>query len=503
MTTWSAYRAADVLDTVATELARKGPHDRLLRRAAAGLVTIVTELLNERAAGVYGRRVALLVGTGNNGADATLAGARLRRRGVRVDAILVADNAYQPGVDELRAAGGRIIPVHDTKTADIALARADLVIDGIIGESGAGALRGRAAELATAIPDTATVVAVDLPSGITPDTGEITGPHINADVTVTFSAAKPCVLLPPGAHAAGTLRMVDVGLPPIPATPLARRLGDAQIAARWPVPARVAHKYTRGVLGIVAGSDAYPGAAVLAVLGAVRTGAAGIARFVGPAGVTAQVLGAVPEAVPGVGQVQAWLLGSGVQDDADQDAAIDRALSSGLPTVVDAGALEALVRRRAAGDRPASADRVLLTPHAGELARIMSWLGRNVPRAEIEARPWHYGHEAARELDATILVKGPTTLIIRPDGYTASQSEAPPWLATAGAGDVLAGIAGALMAAGIDAFDAGEMAAFLHGRAATRAHHLTGGPITATMVAQETPATVGTVLTAHPARLLP
>ncbi len=140
--------------------------------------------------------------------------------------------------------------------------------------------------------------------------------------------------------------------------------------------------------------------------------------------------------MPGIGQVQAWLLGSGVEDDEEQDRTIDTALSSGLPCVVDAGALEACVQCRVAGDRPASADRVLLTPHAGDITRIMRWLGQDVARAEIEARPRHYGLEVAKALDATMMVKGAATLIAQPDGLVASQTEASPWLATAGADDV-------------------------------------------------------------------
>lgn len=499
----TAYRAADVLSAVATDLARTGPPDRLLRRAGAGLAFICAELLDERTGGVYGRRVALLVGTGNNGADALLAGIQLRRRGVLVDALLTGPTVYEPGVRGLRAAGARIITASQTELADDAIAKADLIVDGIAGENSRGALRGRAAELVASIAPGSAVIAVDLPSGVDPDTGEIAGPHVKADVTVTFSAAKACLLVPPGAYAAGSVRLVDVGLPAIDADPIARRRGDTELAALWPVPHRTAHKYTRGVLGVVAGSDPYPGAAVLAVTAAVQCSAAGIVRYIGPATVTAQVLTAAPEAVPGTGQVQAWLLGSGVLDDPHQDRATDAALASGLPCVVDAGALERCVRARADGHRAAPADRMLLTPHAGEMARIMKWLDAEVSRAEIEARPKHYGLVIARALDVTVLVKGPATLIARPDGLVASQAEAPPWLATAGAGDVLAGIAGALMAAGRDAFDAGELAAFIHGRAAALAHrHRGGGPLTASAVTEATPAAIGALLRSpvHPDR---
>jgi hydroxyethylthiazole kinase-like uncharacterized protein yjeF len=489
-----AYAANDVKTAVAHELEHGAP-DRLLRKAATGLAVICAEELKRRHGSVYGCRVTLLVGTGKNGADALLAGVRLRRRGVVVDALLTGDSAYEPGIDGLRAAGGRIFT--DTDAAKCALAAAELVVDGIIGESGVGGLHGRAAELVEQIPAEVPVIAVDLPSGIDPDTGEIHGVHVRADVTVTFGAWKACTMLPPASNMVGELRFVDVGLPELTAQPIARRLSRRDIGALWPVPPKVAHKYSRGVLGIVAGSDTYPGAAVLAVLGAVQSGATGIARFIGPKGVTAQVLTAVPESVPGIGQVQAWLLGSGVEDDKNQDDAIDTALSSGLPCVVDAGALEACVRRRLDGHRPAGADRLLLTPHAGEVARIMGWLGQPAKRSEIESRPLHYGHLIADRLDVTVLVKGPTTIIVGPSGFAASQAEAPPWLATAGAGDVLAGIAGALMAAGLSALDAGEVAAHVHGYAAMLAHKAcNGGPLTASAVAHATPAAVGAILSA-------
>jgi hydroxyethylthiazole kinase-like uncharacterized protein yjeF len=196
--------------------------------------------------------------------------------------------------------------------------------------------------------------------------------------------------------------------------------------------------------------------------------------------------------VPGVGRVQAWLLGSGVEDDADQDAAIDTALDSGLPCVVDAGALEACVRRRVGGTMPVSADRLLLTPHAGEAARMLGILGHVVTREDVESRPMHHALWLAREVDATVLLKGAITLIAGPTGSLYSQNDGPPWLATAGSGDVLAGIAGALMAGGVGASDAGAMAALVHGRAGIRASN--GGPVAAADIADCTPATVADLL---------
>jgi hydroxyethylthiazole kinase-like uncharacterized protein yjeF len=491
----SAYRSEDVQTAVSRVLARSRSDDTLIRKAAAGLAVVCAEVLRERTGGVNGRRVVLLVGTGKNGADALVAGVHLRERGARVDALLVGADAYRPGLAALKSSYGIAVDARSDAgrvAALSALAVADLVVDGIVGDRGAGGLRHPADELVAAIPLGVPVVAVDLPSGVDPDTGEVSGPHVRADVTVTFGAFKPCLLVPPASHVAGRLVFVDVGLAgELPAEPLVRRLTPRGVAARWPVPAQTDHKYTRGVLGVIAGSDTYPGAAVLAVLGAVRAGV-GIVRYIGPPRVTDHVLMAVPEAVPGLSRVQAWLLGSGVESDAEQDSAISSALDSGLPCVVDAGALEECVRRRAAGSRSVGADGVLMTPHAGELARMLDMLGHGVKRSEVEDRPMFHALWLAREADATVLLKGSTTLIASPTGSLSSQNDGPSWLATAGSGDVLAGIAGALMASGVGAMDAGAMAALVHGLAGTRASG--GGPVASGAIAASTPATIADLL---------
>lgn len=483
--------SADVQRAVARVLSRARSDDVLIRKAAAGLAVVCVDELRERCSGVNGRRVALLVGTGNNGADALLAGVHLRSRGAKVDALLVGGDAYAPGLAALRAGYGGVIDAGSDagRTAALSvLAVADLVVDGVVGDRGSGGLRRPADDLVAAIPPGVCVVAVDLPSGVDPDTGEVSGPYVRADVTVTFGSFKPCLFLPPASHVAGRLVFVDVGLADeLPTEPLVCRLTPLGVAARWPVPARTDHKYTRGVLGVVAGSDTYPGAAVLAAVGAVRAGV-GIVRYVGPPRVTDHVLAAVPEAVPGVGQVQAWLLGSGVESDADQDSVMAQALDSGLPCVVDAGALSDCVMRRAEGSRPVGADGVLMTPHAGELARMLDLLGHGVKRADVEARPMFHALWLARETDATVLLKGPTTLIASPSGWLFSQNDGPSWMATAGSGDVLAGIAGALMASGVGAMDAGAMSALVHGLAGARASD--GGPIAAGKIAEATPATI-------------
>src|SRR5690606_34125139 len=231
--------------------------------------------------------------------------------------------------------------------------------------------------------------------------------------------------------------------------------------------------------------------AMLACAGAIRSGVGNV-RYIGPARVTDLILAARPAVVAGRREAQAWPLGSGVEDDTHPEAAGEKALASGLPCVVDAGALEACVRRRANGSRLTPARQMLLTPHAGELARMLTVLGHTAERSEVEARPLHHARLLARKADATVLLKGSTTLVAGPAGPVYGQDTGPAWLATAGSGDVLAGIAGTLMAAGIDASSAGAMAATVHGRAAARASE--GGPIAAADIADATPATLANLL---------
>ncbi|WP_285616301.1 NAD(P)H-hydrate epimerase [Kineosporia sp. NBRC 101677] len=477
------------------------PEGALMQRAAAGLAVSCARVLRERTGGVSGRRAVLLVGPGDNGGDALYAGVRLVGRGVAVTALLTSEKVHGAGIHALAAAGGRCVEVGPETAVEAwtHLEAADLVVDGLLGLGGRPGLREPAAGLVDRIPDHAAVVAVDLPSGVDPDTGATGSSHVWADLTVTFGAAKACLLLPPASAAVGDLEIVDIGLTPhLPHEPLVRRLAAADVARLWPVPPPSADKYRRGVLGVVAGSAGYPGAAVLAVAGALRTGV-GMIRYVGPKDATAAVRSAWPEVVAGPGRVQAWLLGSGVVPEAndDQPEAIHTALESGQPCLLDAGALglfpeELRAHTDSSGGVPDRSDQLLLTPHAGELARLLTELGEEVHREEVEVQPYRHAHAAARLTGATVLLKGSTTLVVRPDGHARSQAEAPSWLATAGAGDVLAGIAGALLASGLSPFDAGSVAAYVHGKAAGRASG--GGPITSMDVAEQVSSTVAGLL---------
>jgi hydroxyethylthiazole kinase-like uncharacterized protein yjeF len=288
------------------------------------------------------------------------------------------------------------------------------------------------------------VLACDVPSGIDVDAGTIEGPVLSADATVTFGAAKPGLLAAAGALAAGELNVVDIGLGlgDGGGGPALYRLEPRDAAALYRRPRATDHKYTRGVLGIAAGSEQYPGAAVLATGAALATGV-GMVRYLGPRSVGALINSVHPEAVcstGGIGEArsQAWLVGPGAVGDPEQARRAREALTSGLPVVVDAGALSEV---------PATVGpQVILTPHAGELVAFFAGRGRSIGRRAIEDAPARYALEAARLCGATVLLKGFTTVVAAPSGHVFSQADATPWLATAGAGDTLAGILGALAA---------------------------------------------------------
>ncbi|MGW2345626.1 NAD(P)H-hydrate dehydratase [Streptomyces sp. NPDC001661] len=444
------------------------PEGALMKRAAAGLATACADLLGK----VYGSRVTLLVGSGDNGGDALYAGARLARRGAGVTALLLSpDRAHPGGLAALRAAGGTVLDAQD-ESAPERVGRADLVVDGIVGIGGKGGLRPRAAELAAAARGT--VVAVDLPSGVDADTGEVHGEAVRADATVTFGTYKPGLLIDPAREYAGALRLVDIGLELAPADTGLEALQYADVAALLPRPTGESDKYRRGVVGIVAGSARYPGAAVLAVAGALH-GGAGAVRYVGPA--ADAVLARFPETLVSAGppakagRVQAWVIGPGLGDDT---SGLHDVLASDVPVLIDADGLRladpATVRERTAP--------TVLTPHAGEAAALLG-----VTRDEVEAERLASVRELASRYAATVLLKGSTTLVAPPDGTRPARANptGTPWLATAGSGDVLSGLTGSLLAAGLAPLDAASVGAHLHGLAAR--HAADGAPISAQDVA--------------------
>lgn len=439
------------------------PQDALMQRAAHGLAHAVLDLLGT----AYGRRVLLLVGSGDNGGDALYAGAVLARRGVQVSAWLLAERAHEGGLAALRLAGGRVVDGPPTLSPD-------LVLDGIVGIGGRPGLEpaARAAlEAVAGIP----VVAVDLPSGVDADTGETTGldgDHVEALLTVTFGTHKIAHLVDPAAAACGAIHLVDLDLD-LP-EPAVEALQPVDVAALLPRPDRFAQKYSRGVVGVRAGSDAYPGAGLLSVAGAA-CGLAGMVRYVGDDSVLDLVRSQHPEVV-GAGRVQAWVVGSG--SGKGVAATLSDALSDEVPVVVDADALDRAPHGKADA---------ILTPHAGELARML-----DVTRDDVESRPLAHARRAADEYGAVVLLKGRHTMVVHPDGRVRVTTTGTPWLATAGAGDVLGGVIGALAAAGLTPYDAASVGSWLHGAAATYASR--GGPIVAGDVARALPQVVADLL---------
>ena len=457
------------------------PEGTLMRRAAAGLASVCASLLAGYPGQVYGARVAVLVGSGDNGGDALYAGALLARRGAAVTAITAGPKAHAGGVADLRAAGGRV--TEDLGAAGDLIARADLIVDGLLGIGGRGGLREPFAALAAAADQArrsgpATVVAVDLPSGIDADTGAVDGPAVHADVTVTFGAIKPGLLIDPGAGHAGTVELIDIGLHP-DGEPAALAPQRDDIGALLPRPGPESDKYRRGVVGVLAGSDRYAGAAVLATGGAVR-GGAGMVRVVTATVPAAAVRQAWPEAVltvhpdggdwdlPGsVGRVQAWVAGPGMGTGPDAVLRLAAVLDTGVPVLVDADGLTILSQHRGMLLHTPPA---LITPHAGELSRLLG-----TDPAEVEAHRLEHARRAAEQLGVTVLLKGSTTVVARPGHPTALVNPTgTAWLATAGTGDVLSGLAGALLAQGLEPAWAAATAAYLHGLAARLA--AAGGP---------------------------
>ena len=497
----SAYTGTQIRETEKSFLEARlatGAGAVLMQRAAHGLANAVVREQHARGERLYGASVTVLAGKGNNGGDGLFAAAMLAGRGMRTTAVLTAGEAHPEGLLAFEKAGGRVIRLThgNVAGASAAAAASGVVLDAVLGTGAQGGLRGPAAELIEALGSArpGLVVACDIPSGVDSDTGEAHPPVLRAELTVTFGAAKAGLLADPGADYAGRVQVIPIGIESALPDPALRRLQSGDIAALLPRPERRSHKYSRGVLGVVAGSQQYPGAAVLACRGALAAGV-GMVRYLGPPEVADLVRQSCPEVVCSSGNaadahVQAWLLGPGIDEHAPGQ--LDRvadAAATGLPVVADAGALPALPRTLA--------PHFVLTPHAGELETLLARYGAAPGRPGVEGATLAAARRASELTGATVLLKGATTLVAAPSGAVFSQADATPWLATAGSGDVLAGILGALLAQltgapgafaslGIRADDrwAGiaALAASVHGRAGSLASD--GGPVTASDVAQ-------------------
>jgi ADP-dependent NAD(P)H-hydrate dehydratase / NAD(P)H-hydrate epimerase len=441
------------------------PDGVLMQRAAAGLARQCHALLER----TYGARLALLVGSGSNGGDALFAGARLARRGARVTAVVLKpERAHAAGLAALSAAGGRRVDASDGAPA---VQAADLVVDGILGIGGKGDLGGAAADLAAVAADHLTV-AVDLPSGVDADTGWVGAHAIRADVTVTFGALKPGLVSGPGADRSGEVRLVDIGLDATLPEPSVHVLEEADVAAALPEPTAADDKYTRGVVGVVAGSAQYPGAGVLAT-GSALHGGAGMVRYLGLAQEVVRArypeVVAQPESRPHEVRVQSWTVGPGLGTDDAAMALLSDVLRTDVPVIVDADAIT-LVARSPGLVRNRSAPTVL-TPHDREFARLAG-----DPTADRIAS----ARRAAADLGATVLLKGNATIVAEPGGRAFVNPTGTPWLGTAGSGDVLSGLIGSLLATGLEPGRAAAVGAYVHGVAGQLA--AADGPPTATDV---------------------
>ncbi|ANE79382.1 NAD(P)H-hydrate dehydratase [Mycobacterium adipatum] len=469
------YYTAETIRAAEAPLLASQPEGTLMRRAACGLAGVVAAELRRRTGGVAGRDICAVVGSGDNGGDALWAATFLRRRGARAAAVLLApDHTHRRALAAFRKAGGLI--------CESVPAATDLVLDGVVGISGRGPLRPDAAAVFAATD--APVVAVDLPSGIDVHTGAAEGAHVTATVTVTFGGLKPVHALAD----CGRVELIDIGLD-LPASDI-MGLDAADIADCWPIPGPRDDKYSQGVTGVMAGSATYPGAAILCT-GAAVAATSGMVRYAGTA--AAEVVSHWPEVIAtsdreSAGRVQAWVVGPGLGTDESACEALRWALQTDLPVLVDADALTLLATApELLADRRAP---TVLTPHAGEFARLAG----EPPGTDRVA----VARGLADRLGATVLLKGNVTVIAEPGSKAVYLNPAgQSWAATAGSGDVLSGVIGALLAAGLPPGRAAAAGAFVHARAARAAAEDPGpapAPTSASAILAHLRAALGSVL---------
>lgn len=411
-------------------------------------------------------RVAILCGPGNNGGDGFVVARLLRRAGYAVRLALLGEVGNLKGDAGLMAQ--RWIGAVEPLGAEV-LDRADVVVDALFGAGLARPLSGVAAEVVEEIGRRKLpVVAVDVPSGVDGDTGAILGTAPQAVVTVTFFRKKPGHLLLPGRLRCGEVVVADIGIPAAvldEVEPPIAENGPALWLDRFPWPEVDGHKYGRGHL-VVVGGETMTGAARLAARAARRVGA-GLATIAAPAAALAvyragdagNIVASLDEyaGLLADGRKNALVLGPGGGVGEATRGRVLAALKAGKAMVLDADALTSFADTPRDLFKALSAN-VVLTPHDGEFARLFGTAGGS--RLE-RAR------QAAGRAGAVVLLKGADTVVAHPDGRAVINANAPPTLATAGSGDVLAGIIGGLLAAGMDGFDAAACGVWLHGEAAT------------------------------------
>jgi NAD(P)H-hydrate epimerase len=460
--------------------ARGTPADLLMERAGAAVARAAIDL----AGGVYGRRVVVVCGKGNNGGDGLVAARHLAREGVRATVVTIErpEDLREPAATNFARLREQDVRVRAFSDAGLEreLARADVAIDAVFGTGFRGIPEDEwAASIAAMNAAAAPAVAVDIPSGVNGANGAVEGEAVWAELTVTFGAPKTGIVLLPGAERAGTVRVVDIGFPDDLLDPEAWLTEPEDVAAILPMRAAESHKRASGVLLIVAGSRGMTGAAKLMAHAAGRVGA-GLVTVATPEGVLAQVQSGLSEATflplreTDEGTVALGALDPVLERLSGADAlAIGPALTSHEETgsfvrelvrrspaavVVDADGLNAFAGR--AADLAERRSDAVLTPHAGEFGRLSGVKPRDLDDDRL-------GH--ARSLAATTravtLLKGSRTVIAPPEGTVRINPTGSAVLATAGTGDVLTGMIGGLIARGVDALDAATAGAYLHGLA--------------------------------------
>jgi NAD(P)H-hydrate epimerase len=422
-----------------------------------------------------GDRVVVVVGHGNNGRDGGLVALWLARHQRQVEMVLAPRHALtDQELSSLRALGGRTISGEQSDDVATALRGAAVAVDAVAGIGTHGALRGPLANLARLLNEhrAKKVLALDIPSGIDADSGEVPGEAVLADVTVTLGAVKEGLLRFPAAEHVGRLIARDIGIPHEAQAELPNAILDPGELPRRPLDA---HKYRFGRVLVVAGSDHFLGAPVLCAGGALRVGA-GLVTVGSTVDVRCTVAAHLPEATYTVDDIaldasklepylrshQAVVIGPGLGRGprvTEFVANVLRERSTGR-VVVDADALVALSEMREWWTL--LPPETLLTPHAGELARLV---GTELPETDT---PWDIAARKAREWQCVLAYKGPFTSVATPDGEVQVWPHANPALATGGTGDVLAGICGGLLAQGCSAAEAAQKAVAIHALAAER-----------------------------------
>jgi len=425
--------------------------------------------------------IIVVCGPGNNGGDGFVAAAELAAQGRDVSVILMCDREALQG-DAASAARGWKYPILPFNPQ--AIGRPALIIDALFGAGLSRPVEGEAYEMIAAINASGVpVLAVDLPSGVNGTTAAVMGIAVRATETVTFFRKKPAHLLLPGRLQCGQVRLADIGIDAKVLDEIRPQTfqNTPQVwRSSFPVPRIDGHKYARGHVLVVSGDVASTGAARMSARGALRAGAGLVtlatprnALAVNASALTAVMVRAVDTAIEfgeqlGDKRFNTCIIGPGAGvRDRTRDF-VHTALAARRHLVLDADALTSFAdapERLFEAIRTTGDPRVVLTPHEGEFPRLFSDMSNKHPgRSKLERV-----RAAADRSGAVVLLKGPDTTVAAPDGRATIAANAPPWLATAGSGDVLAGIIAGLLAQGVPGFEAASIGAWMHGEAAREA----------------------------------